>query len=403
MSSGTGCPGFDTVRVNVHANPVVTMSPQEICNGLSATFDAGNTGGIYAWSGIGSGTSQTAQVNSTGSISVTVTDVFGCVGVGTSNLIVNENPVVSVNSLTICEGAGPQILTATSDSTASIFSWTGAGIGNVSTISAITAGMYTVNVVDNNGCLGTGSGSLTINPIPVFDIGTAGPVCYGETATVGVLFDNSHTAIWSTGETTMEILIAASGTYELTIADANGCSSTDDLVFIVNSLPTYQKSNDTTVCFEIIGDMTINVTTDSRNSLLWNDGSNGLDNQVFVEGAHVFNITDVNNCVVSDTIVVNERCESILFIPNAFTPDGDGINDVFFAKGVNIQDYNLYVFDRWGIQLFHSEDMNFGWNGLFKGTLVQSDVYVYKLYYSVEVDHGGRQDQTQVGTVTVVR
>jgi len=68
-----------------------------------------------------------------------------------------------------------------------------------------------------------------------------------------------------------------------------------------------------------------------------------------------------------------------IYIPNTFTPNGDGTNDTFTAKGYGILEYNMYIYDRWGDMIFTSNDMSKGWDGKMNGQLCQQDVYVYKI------------------------
>ncbi len=90
-------------------------------------------------------------------------------------------------------------------------------------------------------------------------------------------------------------------------------------------------------------------------------------------------VVDFHGCVdsITNCLVVNPLFT--FYIPDAFTPNDDGINDVFMPKGTYIKDYEMYIFDRWGMQLFHSNEMTNGWNGMVKGgsTICQEDTYVY--------------------------
>jgi gliding motility-associated-like protein len=95
-----------------------------------------------------------------------------------------------------------------------------------------------------------------------------------------------------------------------------------------------------------------------------------------------------------------------LYVPNAFTPQGgfgDGLNEIFYAYGTNIIDFKMSIFNRWGQKLFETVDIHKGWNGVYKGNLVQMDVYVWKAEVSVEESSGVFKDYTKTGTVTVVR
>lgn len=96
--------------------------------------------------------------------------------------------------------------------------------------------------------------------------------------------------------------------------------------------------------------------------------------------SYTVTFTDENGCTASD--VVNIYFDGILYVPNAFTPNGDGFNDLFRAEGGNINEFYLGIFNRWGELIFESEDMDIGWDGKYKGKFCQDGVYVWKIVYS---------------------
>ena len=110
---------------------------------------------------------------------------------------------------------------------------------------------------------------------------------------------------------------------------------------------------------------------------------------------------DIHGCVDSITECITVNPLFGFYIPNAFTPNGDGINDVFMPKGTYVKDYEMYIFDRWGMKLFHSTDINNGWNGTVDGgtTIAQEDVYVYMIYVT---DSQGNQHK-YIGKVTLLK
>lgn len=95
-------------------------------------------------------------------------------------------------------------------------------------------------------------------------------------------------------------------------------------------------------------------------------------------GFYWVTVSDLN-CFDSDTVEI-DTCP-LFFIPNAFTPDGDGLNEVFKVEGVGLNEFQLYIFNRWGQLIFQSKDQEVGWDGSYMGNPVQTDVYVYKLVY----------------------
>jgi gliding motility-associated-like protein len=94
-------------------------------------------------------------------------------------------------------------------------------------------------------------------------------------------------------------------------------------------------------------------------------------------------VTDTNNCRTYDSIYITiQDCESSIYIPNAFTPNGDGNNDGYRIFGNCIQLNQLLIFNRWGEKVWETKDMEKEWNGYYKGVLQPSGVYVYWLSYN---------------------
>jgi gliding motility-associated-like protein len=87
------------------------------------------------------------------------------------------------------------------------------------------------------------------------------------------------------------------------------------------------------------------------------------------------------------------------YIPSAFTPDADNINETFFGTGEGVTEYNMQIHNRWGELLFVSNDLDLHWNGTFKGKQVEAGVYTYK-FYILDLDNYGHQYS---GVVHLVR
>jgi gliding motility-associated-like protein len=86
----------------------------------------------------------------------------------------------------------------------------------------------------------------------------------------------------------------------------------------------------------------------------------------------------------ADTLikVINVTEDYSFYIPNTFTPNGDGLNDIFQPKGLGIEKYEMMIFDRWGEKIFESKEFEKGWDGKYQGKICPSDVYVYKIKIS---------------------
>src|ERR1051326_6974439 len=165
-----GCTGSGTGTLTVNSNPTVSVNSPEVCTStlpalLTATPSGGTGSKTFTWST--GATTSTISISTAGTYSVTVTDAKGCTGSGSGTLIVNPNPTVSVNSPVVCASTLPATLTATpaGGTGSKTFAWsTGA---TTSTISVSSGGSYSVTVTDSKGCTGSGTGSLTVNTLPV--------------------------------------------------------------------------------------------------------------------------------------------------------------------------------------------------------------------------------------------
>jgi gliding motility-associated-like protein len=112
-------------------------------------------------------------------------------------------------------------------------------------------------------------------------------------------------------------------------------------------------------------------------------------------------VTNIHGCVDSVTECLVISPQYTLYIPDAFTPNGDNVNDLFLPKGDYIQTYNMYIFDRWGMMLFHSTDITKGWNGGVNGgsRICEEDTYVYLIDIT---DNLGKK-HSYMGKVTLVK
>ena len=135
---------------------------------------------------------------------------------------------------------------------------------------------------------------------------------------------------------------------------------------------------------------------------LWAPGGETTQS-INVKQAGTYSVTvSLDKCAVSDQLSIIDYCPTSIFVPQAFTPNGDNKNEVFKVVGANAKDFELLVFNRWGEQIFSSTDINQGWDGTCRGDKVQIDVYVWKLTYSENLDTGKTKKHLRMGTVALV-
>lgn len=164
-----------------------------------------------------------------------------------------------------------------------------------------------------------------------------------------------------------------SGIYNITFTDGFGCQIDSFLNIEIFPSPTVNLGNDSMFCLE----NPFYISAGNHTDYLWQDGT--TTNDFLVENYGVFSIEVMNEfgCIATDSISFSTNCSTELFVPNAFSPNEDGENDFFRAYGIEVIDFNLKIFDRWGAFLFESNNIQEGWNGKFKGQRTSNGVYVY--------------------------
>jgi hypothetical protein len=295
------CTVEDTITIQVNSNPVVALGNNAaICQGNSITLDAGNAGATFNW--CSGETTQAITTSNAGSYCVSVSDVNGCVGSDTINVIVNSLPAVVASGDTICIGASG-MLTA-SGSTATYLWSPGAFSGAVVSAYPTATTSYTVTATDVNGCTAMDSAMIMVNPLPV--IQTSGDtICFNAAAIISAA-GNATSYLWQPGNfstDTVSVSSAASSTYTVTATDANGCSIIDSATVIVNTLPSLTVSGDT-ICEGSTGTMSAG---GSGISYAWNPGS--FTGQIVSDSPlsttnYTVTSTDVNNCTSSSTVTM---------------------------------------------------------------------------------------------------
>ncbi|MFN4234247.1 MAG: PKD domain-containing protein [Bacteroidia bacterium] len=419
-TDANGCVNTSTVTVTVNPSPTIstTASPSTICMGGVSILTASG-GATYTWSpatGLSSttGASVNASPSVTTTYTVTGTTVGGCSG--TATVTVNVYPVISVTALgsgAICAGNSTSLTAIASGGNGGpyYYLWTPATGLNTTTSATVTASptvttTYTVTVTDNCGSpQGTAQVTVTVNPLP--EVSFTADTLSG-CAPVTVNFTNtsptSFACAWDFGDNTYSNFCAPTHTFNevgsypisLTVTDANGCVNTQGGMTVnVYGYPTAEFNmgpQPTTIVRPLIS---FDGTVSSSDVVDWTWHIANMDtltgNQVqyaFADtGSYPVTLYVVNEYGCLDSIVkeVVILGDYTLFIPNAFTPNEDGINDTWGPEGVGIGtqpgDYILYIFNRWGEMIFVSEDINKQWNGIPQGAsdVAQQDSYMYRI------------------------
>lgn len=376
ISNDAGCTKTQTIKVVVN-NCITTCNPDilgnlSFCNGDSTTLDAGSGFSSYLWNN--GATSQTITVKTAGKYTVEVTGQNNCTGKDSVQVVVNSIPQVSISGNTsFCEQSTTS-LTANVD--ADSLRWnTGE---TTSSISVGQAQTYVVTVY-NNGCSASASVQVTqINLPAAFSLGKDTAFC-GDFSKV--LSTGNQSTVWNTDIIAAQITVTEAGTYIATIS--NNCGSVSDTILIEkNEAPVVNLGNDTSICE---GELLLNAPSELR-SYNWSTGAQSASITVTEAGTYSVTVTDANGCTGTDAITISADCANDLWIPNAFTPNNDGVNDVYYVRGNprNTTIERFIIYNRWGLKVFEAnnilpDDINKGWNGKFKDEDAPFEVYGYEV------------------------
>ena len=211
--------------------------------------------------------------------------------------------------------------------------------------------------------------------------------------------------MWSDGTGGSYITKSIGGEYIVTVSNEL-CSNSDTMNLLVISLPTSSLDitlDDDLICFDDYKDgIDLLLESDNRYTYLWSDGS--TENSINITEGGLYSVEiSIGSCNISDSLLFKTYCPYSIYIPNAFTPNGDPMNNKFFAYGKNITEFNMIIFDRWGLEVFKTNDINVGWDGYYINGLVQQDVYVWQSNYTTINKDGTNDKHFKMGTVTVLR
>jgi len=427
-TDANGCNNSTTSTVTVNQLPTVTSNSGTICLGSSTTL-TGSGAVSYSWTpstGLSSSSASPVTANPTSSTAYTITgtDANGCYNTGVCSVTVNPLPNVSVNPATICSGASATLNALG----ANTYSWSPAAGLTASTGASVSANpssssTYIVTGTDINGCANTDTALVTVNPLPVLNVDPqnasgCSPVCVSLSNTSSA----SGTCSWNFGDGSSSTNCAPAHCYigqgtfyaVLTLTDANGCVGSDSAIVVVYPIP--DADFDFGPQPASIYESTIQFTDASTGAIIsnWNwtfgdpqNSSSTVQNPAFNYGdPGSYNVqlavTSNYGCTDSITKTVVIDPEFMIYVPNAFTPNFDGVNDVFMAKGEGIKDFQLFIFDRWGNQVFFSDDIMKGWDGRFQAKgedIVQEDVYVWK----IELKNFKNEPKQMKGTVSLIK
>lgn len=347
LQSVLGCDSITTTRLNV-----ISSSHFEIIKNICQDDSIIINNHVY---------------KTTGTYSDTLKNVYGCDSIIITNLTVNSNTSFT-NTKTLCYGQTTSI---------------GNHIYSI-------AGTYFDTLANTNGCDSFITTQLTY--VDSFIINKTDTICQRQSITIG------------------NYNFSSTGLYRVKLTSINGCDSIIYEHLSVLPLPDIYASVDSSLV-PFNTKVQLLATPNNQDYVYsWNNLSQISDISIYNPTAiitattqFVINVTDMNQCSNSDSITIymwNDCHLESIYIPSAFSPNNDGVNDCFSLLNTNkLKDFRCVIFNRYGEKIYESFEQNECWNGTFKNSNVLEDTYVYLITFTCS----SGQKMTKKGTIAVLR
>jgi gliding motility-associated-like protein len=393
---------FALINANAPAIGLVSQTDVACVGDATGAITVQVSGGTAPYTVLWSNGDTTLAVNglTDGAYTVSVTDANSCASNATFTIAAGTVLVLQTTMTPIdCNNpnGGSAGVAVTGGTAPYNYLWNNAA--TTSTLTSVTVGTYTVTVTDAQGCAAVDSVTVTGDSIASFNLGPDLTICFGDSVVLGTGLVGT---VWSTGDTSDYLVVTDAGVYSGSISNGN-CANSDTVSVSVEQIPNVPQLNvnDTIVC---ASETVILRVGDEGYLYVWSTGDTA--SQIVVDTPGIYIVSAINDCgeVSAEALVTDENCACRLYLPNAFSPNADGANDVFKAYTVctEIEEFNLTIFDRWGGVVYKSNDFTEVWNGTSKGKACIPGVYVYSLSY-LSRENGIRQIYRQKGSVTLLR
>jgi len=281
-------------------------------------------------------------------------------------------------------------------------------------ITALCAGVYKITIKDKNNCVASSYFTLE-KPTPLYiETILTNSNCIGDCDGNASVIVKGGTApysfVWSNGDNSQTVTHLCPNVYNITVSDSKNCNIKSSVQININSTnPKIDIKADKTL---IVRGSSTNLHLNKLNLYSYKSVNNDDINQT-----DVFNpivnptiskyyyalLTDQYNCSFIDSIrieVIEPDCEEpYIYVPSAFTPNGDNQNDILYFRSNNVLDFHFSVFDRWGEKVFETYNQSIGWDGTYKDEALPQSVYVY--YYELTCPNGYKLFKK--GNITLMR
>ena len=421
LTDAIGCTATQSVVITSPSQIQVINTDNDVtCNGLSnGNINVTTTGGTspytFSWSdGI---TAESLDNIAAGTYTLTVTDNKSCTA--TLSATINQPTLLAVSASATnisCFGNSDGTIQITPAGGTPAYSFTWNDGSTSENRNGLISGNYSVVVTDQHQCTAVVSVMLTQPPAITITPDVNQPSCQqngsdGRISVTATGGDAIYTYLWSTGATSDNIGQLAPGNYAVSVSDHMGCSATGN--YVLAYLYSFSISTGPSVTINLGQSIELNYTVNGNagtiTSNIWTPANSlSCDNcagpfaSPDITTTYLISVENQLGCTATDTVTIYVNPDYTFYIPNVFTPNGDGNNDYFqvFGNLNGINYFEIQIFNRWGEKVFDSHDIYFQWDGSYKGVIQNPQVFVYQVKLGFQ---DGHVEPLKKGSVTLVR
>lgn len=407
MTSPTGEVFEDSITITVYPEfDVDAGSDLFLCSTIGAGLSASvNTLNTVSWEWeptIGLSNTQVSNPEVTEELSQVYTVTATIIGLGADGC--SSSDVVEVVSVFPDMELGEDVVACAGDvfiidpglPADYAYSWSEPG-EQAPELSVTESGSYGLTATSPEGCIHTDVLNIVFTDGPILNLPDSATTCSSPGVVLDATPENSETGPfqfnWSNGSSESALSINESGTFQVNVVDAGGCSNTSNVVVIALPSPQFNLPSDTIFCFEDFPEVSYSLGVPAGFAdYLWNNGS--TSNSIPITGSGMFSVVVMNDigCETEQAVVVKSFCsQPSLFIPTAFTPDGDGLNEVLRIEGRNLVELDFRLFNRWGNLVWQASSIGDYWHAQSPsmGYYAQDELYIWKAKYRHLTDLNG--------------
>jgi len=452
VDPSVSCKDSTTRQITINPLAVADFNANSVClvdsvDFINSSFIIGGTITGYVWNfdDPGSGPNNTSVLQNPAHkyatqgayvVSLTALTASGCDSTITQTITVYPGGPASFANSKACIGAATQFTDNTQVASGTEIAWNwNFGDGGTSTLqdpthTYTTVGSYQVklSVTVSTGCIDTVIQTVWVSPNPValFSSDTlfgCAPLCVQFADHSTLTSGNLVKWNWSMGSASTDTSSSKNpficyntgglNTVSLTVTSDSGCvasSTINNMINVYGKPKAVISASGQTISLLLNPTVTYTssdlTTGDSLVSYLWRFAdtmatSTNLTRTYTDTGTFcgTLVLTNKHVCIDSTSDCVTVQPTFSFYIPSAFTPNGNGLNDIFKPEGMYIKSFEMYIFNRWGQLLFHSSDQNLGWDGTASGSMCGEDTYVYNIKITDTQGH----NHTYIGSVNLLR